>query len=186
MKTTSSVLFLLLVSVLTGFSQQTRTTTSKNKELTLRIFKAFEAGDTTALDALIAKDVISHAEMSNTKLKGLQAVKEMVRMQKISFPNMQSKIHAIGLAGDTVMVYYTSMGINSGPFMGMPATNKRINVEGVDIIRFQNVKAVEHWGVYDHMKMMQQMGMMGGPGTSQAPAPHHPAKPQTPATPDKQ
>ena len=47
--------------------------------------------------------------------------------------------------------------------MGMPATNKKIDVEGVDIIRFKNGKAVEHWGVYDNMKMMQQLGMMPPP-----------------------
>lgn len=80
----------------------------------------------------------------------------------------------MGIAGDTVLAYFTTTGTNSGPFMGKPATNKTISFEGVDIIRVKNGKAVEHWGVYDNLKMMQQLGMMPPPPPPSTPAPMRP------------
>ena len=61
---------------------------------------------------------------------------------------------------DMVIAHYTMTGMNSGPMGEMPATNKSVNVNGVDIVRFENGKAVEHWGYWEEMKMMQQLGMM--------------------------
>jgi steroid delta-isomerase-like uncharacterized protein len=150
---------------ISAYTQTKNSTASKNKELTLKIYKAFDNGDVNALDNLIAKDAIEHGEMPpDIKSTGVEAVKEMCKMQKAAFPDIKTTVHTIATAGDTVMAYCISEGTNSGPFMGMPATNKRIKMEGVDIIRFQNGKAIEHWGVYDNLKMMQQLGMMSSNG----------------------
>jgi predicted ester cyclase len=51
-------------------------------------------------------------------------------------------------------------GTNSGPMGGMPASNKPVSVDGIDIIVVKDGKAVERWGIFDNMKMMQDMGMM--------------------------
>ena len=127
----------------------------------MKIYKAFDDGNMNVLDQYIAKDAVDHAEMPpEIKSTGLQAVKDMCKMHKAAFPDMKTKVHTIASAGDTVMAYVISTGTNSGPFMGMPATNKKIDMEGVDIIRFKDGRAVEHWGVYDNMKMMHQLGMM--------------------------
>ena len=37
---------------------------------------------------------------------------------------------------------------------------KQIKVEGIDIVRIKDGKAVEHWGVTDTMTMMQQLGVV--------------------------
>lgn len=177
MKTTILILTLLVSSVATGYSQQTRSQAARNKELTARIFKAFDDGNCNALDNLIATDAVSHSEMPpEIKTTGLPAVKEMCRTHKAAFPDMKTTIHVMAVAGDTVMAYFTSTGTNTGRFMGKPATNKKISTEGVDIIRFRNGKAVEHWGVYDHMKMMQQLGLMpqGHPPVQTAPGTNPP------------
>jgi steroid delta-isomerase-like uncharacterized protein len=174
-------LFLLMLS-LNALGQQTsqnsKSRETKNKEIARKIFQAFDTGDADALDNLVAKDAISHMEMHpNMTSTGLDALKEMIKMQKASFPDMRSKIHVLATAGDTVMAYYTTTGTNTGQLMGMPATNKTINVEGVDIMLIRNGKAVEHWGVFDSLKMMQQLGL--APSNSIPPAP--PASPTSPA-----
>lgn len=40
----------------------------------------------------------------------------------------------------------------------MPASGKMIKIKAVDIVRFTDGKAIEHWGVSDSMTMMQQLG----------------------------
>jgi predicted ester cyclase len=44
--------------------------------------------------------------------------------------------------------------------MGIPPTGKMISVTGIDITRWSNGKAVEHWSNEDIMGMMQQLGVI--------------------------
>lgn len=44
--------------------------------------------------------------------------------------------------------------------MVIPATGKKIDVDGVDIARFRDGKAVEHWAYYDELGMMRQLGVI--------------------------
>jgi predicted ester cyclase len=42
--------------------------------------------------------------------------------------------------------------------MGVPGTDKSVEIEGIDIIRIEDGKCAEHWGVTDNMSLMQQIG----------------------------
>ena len=79
-----------------------------------------------------------------------------------AFPDSKSNILNIAAEGDRVLVHSSYTGTNKGAFFGMPATGKAVQVDQVDIIRFDaNGKAVEHWAVLDQLSMMQQLGAMG-------------------------
>ena len=46
--------------------------------------------------------------------------------------------------------------------MGMPATGRSVDVQLIDILRFDEDGLVaEHWGVVDMLAMMQQLGVAG-------------------------
>ena len=47
--------------------------------------------------------------------------------------------------------------------MGMPPTGRSVRQDHMHFVRFQNGKAIEHWGVRDEMGMMQQLGVIPGP-----------------------
>ena len=40
----------------------------------------------------------------------------------------------------------------------MPATNKKMEIHGVDMVRIKDGKATDHWGYSEENKMAQQMG----------------------------
>jgi predicted ester cyclase len=42
--------------------------------------------------------------------------------------------------------------------MGVPASGKTVEFESIDIIRLEDGKVAEHWGVTDTMSLMQQIG----------------------------
>ena len=45
--------------------------------------------------------------------------------------------------------------------MGMPSTGKDVDVQLIDIMRFDEDGLVaEHWGVVDMLAMMQQLGVV--------------------------
>lgn len=76
-----------------------------------------------------------------------------------AFPDLTFTVDMIKSWSDTVITKIKMKGTNSGAFMGMPATNKSIEIEGVDIVVLKNGKATEHWGYSEEMKMMSQLGM---------------------------
>ena len=63
--------------------------------------------------------------------------------------------------GDKVFIRATMGGTHQGEFMGIPATGKRNEVPFGDFVRFEGGKVVEHWGVTDTGKMMEQLGVAG-------------------------
>ena len=134
----------------------------KQKAATLKIFEIFDGGNIEELDGIIAEDAVEHQlDTSITKKQGREAVKETFRYFHRVFPDMKTTIHSIAVSNDTVFMYSTSVGTTAEPFMGMPANHKN-TMSGVDIIRFDGEKAVEHWGFIDFndmMKIMQQSMM---------------------------
>jgi len=85
-----------------------------------------------------------------------------------AFPDLNEKVNFMVADSNAVMVQYTLMGTNTAPMMGMPATGKKINIGGVDIVRIKNHKVVKQWDYDEEMKMMTQMGMMPGMGGDSA------------------
>ena len=49
-------------------------------------------------------------------------------------------------------------------FQGMPASGKTATWSEIHIVRFENGKAIEHWGVVDQMGMLSQLGFVEAPG----------------------
>jgi len=125
------------------------------------ISDAWDAGKADEFGKYIAVDMKENDAMPGAK-PGLAGMQDMAKMMKVSFPDMKSTIEDMRVDGDVITVRFKVSGTNSGPMMGgMPATNKKMSgVQGIEMMRWQNGKFVEHWGVFDAMQMMMQLGMM--------------------------
>jgi steroid delta-isomerase-like uncharacterized protein len=135
----------------------------KNKQLMSQLYDAYNAKDWDKISTFIAADYVEHNPMPNQK-PGLEGMKETFTMMTSAFPDFKVTANKIIAEGDHVCNYYTVTATHQGDWMGMPATGKSMNVEGIEIVRIANGKVVEHWEVFDAMKMMTQLGMMPAPG----------------------
>jgi predicted ester cyclase len=130
---------------------------------------AWDAGKADEMDKYMTADVKENDMMMPNQKPGIAGIKEMVTSLKASFPDMKSTVDWMGVDGDMLTASFHVTATNSGPMMGMPATNKKMTgVHGIDILKWQNGKFVEHWGVFDGMGMMMQLGMMPMPGATPA------------------
>ena len=143
---------------------------SKNMEM-MRKFneEVINKHNTAMIDSLVASDYLEHCvdpgyTADRTGLR--KGWEDFVK----GYPDLNSKVNFMTADSDCVSMQYTLTGTNTGSVMGMPATGKKINVDGVDIVRFKNGKAIEHWGYMEEMKMMMQLGMMPGMGGDSAKA----------------
>ena len=82
-------------------------------------------------------------------------------IQRAGFPDMHLHVEDVLPSGDKVVARVTITGTHDGELMGIPPTGRSISVPLIDIIRFDDDGiALEHWGVFDAMGMMQQLGVV--------------------------
>lgn len=114
-------------------------------------------GDFSVFDQLI-----SPAYVEYTPSPGVSPDREGFRQDLVAlrtaFPDLRTEEVAV-LAEDDRVVYHGSLsGTHSGPFMGMPPTEKRFRIAEMHIVRVVDGQFREHWGVFDALGMMQQLG----------------------------
>jgi predicted ester cyclase len=155
----------LIAALSAGCQSQTSTTGNApvadaqgeaNKALVRSFVDEMTSGDTTKVDSLVAESFVEHQEMPGMA-PGREGVKAMIAGFHVSFPDLKNTINDIGVDGDKVWMYSNMSGTMKGEFMGMKATGKSFNVEAFDLVRIENGKAVEHWGVLDAAAMMAQL-----------------------------
>jgi predicted ester cyclase len=74
--------------------------------------------------------------------------------------------HEIGMQvaeGDLVASQVVGRGVRAGQLLGIPATNKEVETEGIAIHRVRDGKIVEYWSVIDIARVLQQVGVLPGP-----------------------
>lgn len=78
------------------------------------------------------------------------------------FPDVRHDIEDTIVEGDNVVVRFSLHGTNTGDFMGIPATGKQINIDGIAALKVVDGRVAELVALFDQAGMMQQLGLMGG------------------------
>lgn len=158
LKKSATLIIVLFIIAITGCSGDQNNQLQENqKKAVLRIMELFDGGNVDELDSIIAENAVEHQlDTTITKKTGREAVKDIFRYYHEIFPDMKTTVHSIAVSNDTVFVYSTSTGTASEPFMGIPA-GQVYSVSGVDIMRFEGDKAVEHWGFIDFNEVTDMM-----------------------------
>lgn len=115
-------------------------------------------GNLDAIDKYVAENVIEHEPLPLGFPSGREGVKAWFKNFREGFPDLKVTPTLLLADGDRVVSYTRWEGTNTGKFMGRPATNRKVSFNVIDIIRLENGKAVEHWGVSDEAAMMRQLG----------------------------
>ena len=125
-----------------------------------RTYDLINQGDIAGFGELLAEGFIEHEA-----LPGLAPTKdgvmEFFRAYLAAFPDLRMDAVDIIAGGDKAVARVTASGTQTGEFMGMPASGNAIEVQLIDIMRFDDAGLVcEHWGVMDMLSMLQQLGVL--------------------------
>jgi steroid delta-isomerase-like uncharacterized protein len=125
-----------------------------------RLYDLLNAGDIEGFGALLADDFVEHEEtpgLAPTK----EGVMQFFRMYRAGFPDLRLDPEDVLASGDKVITRARATGTHRGELMGMPPTGKTVDVQLIDIMRFdEDGRVAEHWGVVDMLAMMQQLGVV--------------------------
>ena len=138
---------------------------SENKAKVQRFYdEVINAHNTAMVDSFCTSDFVDHNPDEGHSGKGTDDLKAGFNDFFTAFPDIKISPNFMIAQGDTVVAHVTITGTNSGMMGKMPATNKQMTIDGIDIIALKDGKATDRWGFFDMMKMMHEMGMMPPPG----------------------
>lgn len=128
-------------------------------ELIVRFFnEAFNRGDTHVIQELIAPEHVSH--LPNGDHYGPEGVRIDVSGFRSAFSDLHLEIDELFEAPERVVYRFTAKGTHDGPFMGVPASGRHVEVSGIGIDRIVGGKTVERWVQYDSAGIFQQLGVL--------------------------
>ena len=112
-------------------------------------------GDETVLDAFVATGVVEHQRGNQPGIDGAKGVARTLHRWMSDF---SLTVEDIAVSGDTVWTRNRARGTNTASVMGFGPTGGRVEVDVIDIGRFEDGKLVEHWGIADQIGLLLQVG----------------------------
>ncbi|HLF71805.1 MAG TPA: ester cyclase [Dehalococcoidia bacterium] len=133
------------------------------REATNKLYEMMNSGDTSKLDEVMDPNLVDHEKISGVESSGSQAFRDFVSLFRSAITDFRITANDVLIDGERAAIRFTLSGRHTGDQLGMPATGKPFSIEGIDIMRFENGKCVEHWGVSDQLGMMAQLGLVPAP-----------------------
>lgn len=123
------------------------------------IEEGFNRGNFDAWNECFTETFTEHQYGMPSTLAGF---KRAIAGLRAAFPDLHLEIDEMVDQGDKVWVRMTSTGTHRGAFAGVAPTGRRITIAVMDVVRFENGKIVEHWGVPDRFALLDQIGGLPG------------------------
>jgi predicted ester cyclase len=126
-----------------------------NKEVALTVSRSIMNGDWKTLDGLLADDFKYTGDgLVFTKIQYIGFMQDL----KVAMANMHMEFTHVMADGDLVSIRFVTTAKNTGKFMGAPASNKNLTINGIFMRKILGGKVVQEWQTTDLLGMMTQMG----------------------------
>lgn len=127
-------------------------------------------GDGDMIDRVVSPRWVNHDPQLPDTGRGPAAYRASIEFYKTAFPDSRLTVEKQVAEGDTVCTLWRAHGTNTGRFMDMNPTNRKVEMQGMTLDRFEGGQIVESWDSYDALGMMQQLGFV--PRSPGAPQPN--------------
>jgi steroid delta-isomerase-like uncharacterized protein len=139
----------------------------QNKALVQHFYdEAWNQGNLDVIDELFTPDY----EVVNRpawRAPGTAGLKEFILDNQRVFPDAHHTVIDMVAEGDKVAVYFKATGTHKGDLHGpvglVPATGKKVQWDGMNIIQITGGKIVQTKGIANNMSLMQQLGAVPTP-----------------------
>jgi len=122
-----------------------------------KLAEEINAGNTAVVHEVFAENVVDH-DPAPDQGPGPEGFHDFFKTLTSAFPDAHIEPQQLVADDDHVAVAYTLTGTHEGQFHGVEPTNKKIEVRGVQIARFEDAMIVERWGSTDELGILTQLG----------------------------
>jgi predicted ester cyclase len=138
----------------------------ENKDLIRRYIQAIDdnpTSDWSVLDEYIAENFVAHNPLVPGTSLDREGIKQGAEAFRVAAPGSRHEIPIQVAEDDLVASLIVGRGVHTGELMGIPATNKEVETQGIAIHRIRDGKIVEYWAVTDVARVLQQVGVLPAP-----------------------
>ena len=109
-------------------------------------------------DSNFSQTVIIHA--SPTDVVGIDSARAYYANYLTGFTEISFTIKDVFGMDDKLVKHWNFKGNHTGVFFGIPATGKKVDIDGVTLVRMENGKIAEERDFVDNLEFMQQLGLI--------------------------
>jgi steroid delta-isomerase-like uncharacterized protein len=121
---------------------------------------AFNAHDRDGAGAPLAREVVYFDATLGDAQRGREAaIDNIIGVYLRAMPDLEWELRSEPIAtADGVAYEWTLTGTNTGTWMGIPATNQRVNIKGMSFVRVKDGEIVYKADYYDAATLNKQLG----------------------------
>ena len=109
-------------------------------------------------DSNFTTNVVMHA--SPADVVGIDSARAYYANYLTGFSDVSFTIKDVFGMGNKLVKHWNFKGTHTGLFFGIPATNKKVDIDGVTLVRMENGKIAEERDFLDNLEFMQQLGLI--------------------------
>jgi hypothetical protein len=109
-------------------------------------------------DSNFTTNVVMHA--SPTDVIGIDSARAYYSNYLTGFSDITFSIKDVFGMGNKLVKHWNFKGTHTGAFFGIPATGKKVNIDGVTLVRMESGKIAEERDFLDNLEFMQQLGLI--------------------------
>jgi steroid delta-isomerase-like uncharacterized protein len=112
-----------------------------------------------AIPEYMTEDCMVYDPTYPEPIRGHDAYREYVRDIVGAFPDFRGEHHVVLEDGNRVMTHFTVSGTNTGSFGPLPPTGRRVEIDGMSLIRFEDGRIAEERVFLDSREFRRQLGL---------------------------
>jgi steroid delta-isomerase-like uncharacterized protein len=109
-------------------------------------------------DSNFSKNVVMHASPSD--VVGIDSARAYYANYLTGFSDISFTIKDVFGMDDKLVKHWNFKGTHTGLFFGIAATGKKVDIDGVTLVRMENGKIAEERDFMDNLQFMQQLGLI--------------------------
>jgi steroid delta-isomerase-like uncharacterized protein len=121
------------------------------------VIAAISDGDLAALDVFLAQDLIDHNPVPG-QAPGIIGFKQWASAVRSSFPDFRGSVETVLAEGNLVAGRVTWRGTQRGSFLGVPPSDREVEIAAFHIVRLSAGRIVEWWGTADLLGVLEELG----------------------------
>jgi hypothetical protein len=126
-------------------------------------FDLFARGNLSLLDELTTPAFRNHGQTAGPpEADGRTNLINAIQRVRAAFPDLIYELEHEVAEGDLVVHHLTARGTHLGPLAGAPPTGRTATWREAHLMRFEDGKLAEQWGVVDRLGILQQLGLAPG------------------------
>lgn len=132
--------------------------TEDNRRLVTEYFRTvWMRGNWERVGEFVAPGFVNHGSFPGMPSTNIADAQRIDTQTRAAFPDLTFSLPRVVADGDLVARHWTAEATHTGEFMGVPATGRRVHMQGMVFSRVVDGGIAEEWRIIDSVGLLDQL-----------------------------